>query len=177
MDETMAAPPNLHDIVLPEPVSWMPQTVGSGALLGVFLVALGWTLVSLLRRRRANRYRRTALARLEHIERALFDPVTRVGALAELPVLIKQTALACRPRSEVASLSGIRWLRYLDESCGGKDFSEGAGRVLPMLAYAAPSATESLEPDDMPALVEVVRRWIRGHRNERHRSGRHSARV
>ena len=169
---TASAPHNLHDIVLPEPVSWLPQTVGWSALLGIFLVAFGWALISLFRRWRANRYRRNALARLERIEGALLDPAARPGALTELPVLVKQTALACRPRSEVAALTGARWLRYLDESYGGKDFSEGAGRVLPMLAYAAPSGNESLAPDDLRDLVGLVRRWIRGHSH-----GRNSARV
>lgn len=163
MSTTPAPQESLHDIVLPQPVPWTPQTVGWAALLGILLVALGWASISLLRRRRANRYRRLALVRLERLEQALHEPSARASALSEFPILVKQTALARWPRSQVASLSGAPWLRFLDETCGGKDFSEGAGRILPTLAYSAPSA-RALGPGDLTALVDVVRHWIRRHR-------------
>ncbi|NIM02313.1 MAG: DUF4381 family protein, partial [Acidobacteria bacterium] len=47
------------------------------------------------------------------------DPTSRDDAIAALPVLVKETALTYRPRSEVAALSGDSWLRFLDESYGG----------------------------------------------------------
>jgi hypothetical protein len=164
MNETAAAPPSLHDIVLPEPVSWMPQTVGWWVLLAVLLLALVWVSWTAVRRRRANRYRRLALARLEEIEQELADPASRAGALGELPVLVKQTALACAPRSKVAQLSGERWLRFLEESFAAGGFVDGHGRLLPTLAYATPSTIDALGDDDLRALLGLVRQWIRRHR-------------
>jgi hypothetical protein len=155
------SPPTLHDIVLPEPVSWMPQTVGWRVLLAVLLVSLVWVSWTAIRRRRANRYRRLALTRLEESERALADPASRAGAISDLPVLVKQTALACRPRSEVASLSGDRWLRFLDESYDGSGFTKGPGRLLPALAYEAPRVEEGEE--GIGDLVRLIRHWIRSH--------------
>ncbi|MEE8525524.1 MAG: DUF4381 domain-containing protein [Thermoanaerobaculia bacterium] len=161
MDQPQPAPPNLHDIVLPEPVSWMPQTTAWWIVLGLVLAALGWVAYKAVRRWRANRYRRAALTRLDAIEQALADPASRPDALSSLPELVKQTALAFRPRSEVASLSGEPWLRFLDASYGGNSFSEGPGKLLPTLAYKASPVAEAGE--ETGGLVQLIRRWIRDH--------------
>ena len=95
--------PELHDIVVPEPVSWMPATAAWGVLGGLLLIILAWQLVALGRRWRANRYRREALSRLDEIERAAS---ARPEALGSLPELVKITALAAWPRARVAGLSG-----------------------------------------------------------------------
>ena len=140
---------NLHDIVLPEAVAYIPRT---GAWLVVMAVVLGccvWGVVAWMRHRRRNRYRRAALARLADIEAR--------GAFAELPALVKQTALAFNPRREVASLSGGDWLRYLDETYRGNAFTRGPGRLLPEIAYARTDGV------DTGALVALVRQWIRDH--------------
>jgi hypothetical protein len=142
----------------------VPQTVGWWIVLGLVMVALAWAAWAVVRRRRSNRYRRLALARLEAIERALADPTSRPSVLAELPVLVKRTALAAHARAEVAALSGDSWLEFLDRSYGGKGFTEGIGRLLPELAYATPASTSALPTEETRALVDLVRRWIRSHR-------------
>ena len=151
----------LHDIVLPESVSWMPQTIGWWILLAVALV-IGLRAAFVARRRyRANRYRRLALAELEGVGAALESGMAPVDIVAAIPTLVKKTALAAWPRETVASLNGEPWLRFLDESYGGSGFTKGPGRLLSTLAY---------EPDGNPAsedihrLTSLVRDWIRGHR-------------
>ena len=154
----------LHDIVVPEPVSWTPQTLG-WAVLGV-LVAAGLVVVAvhLVRRHRANAYRREAEAELDGIERRLHDPDDRVRALEEVPVLLKRTTLSVAPRAEVASLSGSAWLDFLDGTLGGSEFTTGPGRVLPSLAYGPGRDESPLSPADVESLMRLVRRWIRRHR-------------
>lgn len=164
MSAQKALLPDLQDIVLPDPVSWAPQTVGWWILLGILVLLGAWWARGVLRRRRANLYRKQALARLQEIEDALAIPASRSRALTALPVLVKQTFLACRRRAEVAALSGEPWLRLLDESYGGDGFTRGPGRLLPELAYSAPAATATLRSEDLEALVHLVRQWIRGHR-------------
>lgn len=156
--------PELHDIVLAEPVSWAPQTMGWWILFALVLLAAVAASISAVRRHRANRYRRSALERLERIEQALATADTRAGAMTALPVLVKQTALAFRPRNEVAALNGEAWLEFLDRSCGGREFVEGPGRLLTTLAYATPATTAALPQKDVQSLVNLVRRWIRRHR-------------
>jgi len=154
---------NLHEILLPYPVSWMPQTVGWYAVLGLIVAVTGWWVYGRLRRFQKNRYRRSALAELAVIEGELKRPERRAKALVEIPVLLKWTALAAFPRIDVAGLSGERWLAFLDKTVGGKDFSEDVGRLLPELAYAPALGIANLSDERIGSLLQLTRRWIKTH--------------
>ncbi len=157
---------NLHEIFMPEPVSWMPHTIGWYAVIGLVLLITGWWLYGRLRRFRKNRYRRLALAELAVIEGELKQPERRAKALAKIPVLLKWTALATFPRIDVAGLSGERWLAFLDKTMGGRNFTEGEGRLLPELAFAPVQRITQLSNEKMGNLLQLVRRWIKRHGNE-----------
>jgi len=154
---------NLHEILLPDPVNWMPQTIGWYAVIGLILLVVVCWFYGRLRRFRKNRYRRLALAELAIIEGELQRPERRNKALAEIPVLLKQTALSTFPRSEVASLSGENWLAFLDKTMGGKNFTEDEGRLLPELAYAPEPRIAELSDERIGNLVKLTRRWIKIH--------------
>jgi|WetSurMetagenome_2_1015567.scaffolds.fasta_scaffold423068_1 hypothetical protein len=171
----MAAKPELqglHEIHLPDPVSWLPQTVGWYAGLGILLLALAWWGYARWRRFAANRYRRLALAELADLARELQTPGKRAQVLRRLPELLKWTALSAFPRAEVASLTGARWLAFLDRTIGGTEFTEGAGRLLGELAYAPTSHVEHLPDECVAGLLRVARRWITGHGRVPDGSGR-----
>lgn len=154
----------LHDLAVPEPVSLVPQAIGWWIVAAIVLVGVAVAAIGVVRRRRANRYRREALARLRTLEAELAESATRAAAAARLPALVKQTALAAQPRAEVAGLSGEPWLALLDDCGGGRAFREGPGRLLPTLAYAPSADVDAIPPGEIAALVKVVRRWIRRHR-------------
>jgi len=154
---------NLHEILLPDPVSWMPQTIGWYAIFGLFLLVSGWWIYGRLRRFQKNRYRRLALEELAVIERELQRPEKRAKALSEIPVLLKGAALSAFPRSEVAGLSGEKWLAFLDKTMGRKNFTEGEGRLLPELAYAPLKRITQLSDEQIGKLLQLVRRWIKIH--------------
>jgi hypothetical protein len=156
-------PGELHEIGLPEPVSWLPQTAGWVILGLVLLVAAIGLVMKLRAHRRATRYRREALALLAAIESRIPDELRRPQALAELAVLLKRVALSAYPRQRVASLSGGRWLEFLDRSLGSEPFSRGPGRSLAALAYD-PQAAQALTAEEGRTLVALARQWIRGHR-------------
>lgn len=139
---------NLNDIIAPEPVSLLPQTAG-WIVLGFVLIASLTAWVVLARRRyRRNTYRREALELLD---------ATPPQAL---PALVKRVAIAARPRTEVAALTGDSWLDFLDRSYGGDGFSNGPGRALATLSFA-PAAPDARVPDELHDLVAL---WIRKHR-------------
>jgi Domain of unknown function (DUF4381) len=145
----------LIDIPLPAPVSLWPQTWPARiaiVLLVVGLIAAAWYLV---RAWHTNRYRRAALAELDRITRS---PATNDEA-ATLALLVRRTALAAFPREQVAALAGSAWLAFLDRSYGGDEFSRGVGRALDAAPYQRPRAGTS----DPRALIDLVRRWIKGH--------------
>ena len=83
---------------------------------------------------------------------------------AELPALLKRTALARWPRSEVAALHGDAWLAWLDAAVGGDRFTAGPGRRLLDLAYAAPRSANRPDATQLADLLATVRHWIRKHR-------------
>ena len=154
---------SLHDLAIPAAPSWIPQTAGWYVLLAILAVGLAWLAVRLYRRWKANRYRGEALAGLESIKSRLQEPATRGAALAELPVLVKRTALSFDRRANVASLYGEEWLRRLDSSYGGTGFSAGPGRWLIDAAYTPTERLARLQADELDQLIDLVGRWIRKH--------------
>jgi hypothetical protein len=142
----------LHDIAEPPPVSMFPATWAWAVLAVLVLVLLAVALVAWLRHRRANAYRRAALAELDALA-----PALRAGdprALAAAETVLRRTALAAFPRTEVATLSGDAWLAFLART--GGDF----GALGPALA-AAPYATPP--PFDGARALAAVRHWIVRH--------------
>ena len=152
----------LHEIVPPAPVSWLPQTIGWYAALALLVGLAAWVGYCVWRRRRTNRYRVLALARLDEIERLLATS-DRAAALAELPELVKRTALEAYPRAQVASLSGGEWLSFLDRSYSGSGFTAGPGRLLPGLAYDPPAEAGPSGGGEIRELTALLRFWIRRH--------------
>jgi hypothetical protein len=160
MADNAASLANLHDIVVPDPVPWWPPAPGWYVLGLVLLSLIGWAAVAAYRRRRARRYRETALIELAALEAAVRDPETRDGALKALPALLKRTALACWQRSRVASLSDAEWWRFLDDSVGGEAFSETYGAILERIAYGN---GRDVAGEQLGRLFTAVRHWIQRH--------------
>ena len=157
--EPETTPTNLVDmldqLIRPEepvPVSMRPETWGWAALAVLLILLLGWGIWVWRRRHRANAYRREAE---QAIERAGGDP-------AEIALILRQTALAAYPRTEVAALSGEDWLAFLDATSETTLFSKGVGRCVAGAPYR-PS-----EP--VPDLAPIAIQWVRTH--QPHRSPR-----
>jgi hypothetical protein len=132
----------------PAPVAMTPQTWGWAVLAALLALALAWIAWRAWRHRRANAYRRAALAALAS---AGDDPV----AIADI---LRRTALAAWPRETVAGLAGADWLRFLDATGGGGGFADGPGTALVSAPYrAGPPA---------PGLGALAERWVRRHRVE-----------
>jgi hypothetical protein len=150
----------LIDIQVPQQVSLWPETWASRIAVVVLLVTAVVAIWRFISYRRANRYRREALAELKAITRTSVTRQSPNELTAQLSLLMRRTALVAFPREQVAPLSGATWLSFLDQTSGGTDFSRGLGRLLASAPYARN------EPGDgrCPELIELTRRWIRGHR-------------
>ena len=119
----------LKELPLPEPVSWWPQTLGWYILGLLLLLALAWFGWRLWQRYRRNAYRREGLAELD-------DIATDPEGLRRLPYLLRKSALAAVPRSEVAALRGGDWIAWLNRSAGSELFTDSDGQMLDRLAFA-----------------------------------------
>ena len=133
---------------VPEPalVSMVPQTAGWIWLGLALLLLLGAGLRAIVGHRRANAYRRAALAELD----AAGDDPARIAEI------VRRTALMAFPRREVASVHGEEWLAFLDRTGRGSGFVSAPGRAM----LAAPY--RPVPPD--PALASLARDWVRHHR-------------
>lgn len=143
----------MHDLVRPEPVSWMPQTSG-------WWIALSWlfaiSMVLARHRYRAwhrNRYRRAALAILRSIEVNTADETQVAGQIA---ILLKRTALAAYPREQVAHLFGSEWAQFLRDTASNDPIIGQTAEQLATTAYRRDC--------DGKALIAPARRWIKVHR-------------
>lgn len=153
--EPAAAPPNLIDLMelLAEPseppaISMLPQTQGwlwLTLIVGLVVIGLVWRQV---RRWRANAYRREALAALARSES---DPV-------KVAEVLRRTALAAWLRRDVAALTGMDWLEFLDQTGGGGRFTKGIGNDLIRAPYA--TNQDRMANADLQSLAAD---WIRHH--------------
>lgn len=127
----------------PAPIPLTPETAGWYVLGALLLCGLGWLLRRVVLRRRANAYRRAALAEL-----------ARAGEdAAAIATVLRRTALAAYPRGQVAGLTGADWVAFLTRT---GPFPEPQARALARAPYAPGGAP-------VPGLAQAARDWIRQH--------------
>ncbi len=152
----------LRDIHSAPPPEFWPPAPGWW-LLGILGIAL-LTLVTvwLYRRYRLYRQRQQVLAELDQLKTFNADRQAAEFATA-VSTLLRRVALMRFARRRVAPLSGAAWLRFLDETGGGGEFTTGAGQVLGQGLYVP-------HPQDVPAdhLLLLARSWIKTNLGAKH---------
>lgn len=151
----------LADIVAAPAVSMRPQTWTWAILAAIIAVLIALALWSWARRRAANRYRVQALAALKSLRADLSTATARSAALSQTAVLLKRTALAAYPRSDVASLSGDRWVQFLRQKA--HRVPAEIATLLDDLEYRRSSAFDSISEHDVRATMDAAAQWIRKH--------------
>ncbi|XZE52201.1 DUF4381 domain-containing protein [Planctomycetaceae bacterium SH139] len=146
MNSDPASLENLRDIAQPPPVSWWPPALGWWVLLAAIVIAAGFVALRGWRRRKARAYRRAAVRELESAQ-----------SIAEIAALLKRTALAAYPRSEIASLSGKTWCQWLQET-GGQPVPKAVAKVFSEGIFTKSAAENAQE--EVSAFVRV---WIQNH--------------
>lgn len=159
---TEAALRSLHDIAVPEPVSWMPQTWGWAVLAFALLIVLALAGIRWIRRYKADAYRRDALSLLDGIESRIRDQAIRKDVIHEVAETLKRTALAGWGRKEVASLSGKEWSTFLEEN-GDAEGSRLLGKMADDFEYRSQSLLNHLPVNTSDELIRDARRWIGKH--------------
>ncbi len=147
---------NLRDLAVPAPVAFWPPAPGAWIVLAGLAAMLALVLRDLLKRHRANAYRRAALAELDALAAS---PQPDARAIERVSEVMKRAALAAFPREQVARLSGARWTDFLVESGGGKLDAPAMRRLLCQAYGARGSGSE-----DVRRLIGQARIWIAEHR-------------
>jgi signal transduction histidine kinase len=153
---------SLHDIALPPPVSWMPQTWGWAVLAAIAVATLlGWAILA-LRRYRRNAYRREALRLLSAAASDLRNPDTRRHGAQKLAELMKRTALAAWPREKVAAVTAGKWNAMIGASVEGGE-AKALAQLIDDLEYRSDDAMRALPAGAADDIVAGARRWIETH--------------
>lgn len=142
---------DLKDIQLPESISWFPLAIGWWVLLTLVITAIivGYFLIKKVRIRRLNK---TALKMLQRINSDDCSDLTKLQLISQL---LRRLVISKDKRQLVASLTGEKWLEYLDKNLPDKPFTQGVGRILLDGQYRAQSKT------DIAQLIAICERWIR----------------
>lgn len=148
------------EVLEPAPVPLAPATVGAWVTIVVLVLAAAASIAWLGLRYARRRHRRLAVRELGTLARTLHG-ASAADALEGLPGVLKRCALGSFPRETVASLSGERWLQFLDASCPATPFAGVAGRALLTLTTRGAKALGSA---DASALVVASQTWVRRHR-------------
>lgn len=109
----------LADIRLPSAISWWPPAPGWWLLAVLILVAIVFAWRAYARARDAKLLLSFALAELERCMTTYSEHASRGDKMAGLNLLnttnsvLRRVALFHNPQSEIASLSGDEWVRFL----------------------------------------------------------------
>lgn len=152
-----------EEIVLPEPVSFLPATEAWWWLAGAVLLWLAWLGYRALERYQQNRYRREALAWL----REAGARIDKDELLRALPVLLKMTAMHAYGREGTASLAGEEWLEFLRRHGPPGCLPEGTGAALLEAAYADPARWSNVH-ERGELLIAATKTWIEHHVQQSH---------
>jgi hypothetical protein len=107
MNQDPASLDNLSDIAVPPPVSWWPLAPGWWVVIGIAVLVTAVAAWKAWLRWQANAYRRAA-----------FDELGKAKTVSAISEILKRTALAAFPRTDVASLSGPAWCQWLSDTMG-----------------------------------------------------------
>lgn len=144
MEDQVSSLQNLRDIVVPPPAPWWPLAPGWNILGAFALILLLYVLFRWRASWRASAYRREALALLETSSDSL-----------EIAKVLKRTALAAAPRTEVASLTGSEWCDWLEQT--------SSHALPPSLRETLSEGVFSQSPSDPGEFRTYAITWVKTH--------------
>lgn len=144
----------LRDIHLPEQISWWPPALGWWLLpiLLLLVIYLSFKAIKFFNRKTAFKSAKKILLQVKH-DNELND----YDKLCQLSIWLRRVAVSIAPRSEVAGLTGLKWLEYLDHNMTGKPFSEGVGRIF----TEAPYQDNKKIQVDLSELFDLCETWLK----------------
>lgn len=152
---------NLRDIHLPPAPELFPPAPGWWVLALIAVAALVVLVAWAYRFWARNRYRREARRDLARLETAWRKDGDDFAYLANVQALLKRVALTRYKRIDVASLTGERWVSFLDHTAQTHEFSMGAGQLL-IDGHYRPVPT-AFSADELTSLHAVADHWIARH--------------
>ena len=153
----------LHDIHLPEAVSWWPLAIGWWLLLLIIIMSVAGILWW-RRRQRLRRWRTEALTVLRSIEQTYQQHNDDARLVNELSVWLRRVSISVFPRQQMAAVTGQRWLVTLDsvftnpKTAPAWRFDSKLGGSLIALPYQRGGTQLDI---DTNALLKLCKAWIK----------------
>jgi hypothetical protein len=171
----------LRDIHLPETISWWPLAPGWWVLIILLGLVTGWIIFKAVQRKRANLYRRQALAKLLEIEQSLMENEPSAdkessankkpsaenlrAPLADIFVVLKQTANIAYPNQQASSLSIEKFIGFLQISCVTSIFTDLPDNLSSALYSSSDQQTGNLQSLNIKVLASA-KTWVIEHKQE-----------
>ena len=150
----------LRDIHVPDAIGSWPPAPGWWLLAIALLFALFMLLQWLWRHYDARAYRREALRNLNEAHEDWLESGQTAPYFSAVNELLKRVAMQTYGRQRVASLSGARWLAFLDRTAHRLPHEFSATAMDSALYSRDDTATK---PDVVNLLA---REWIKHHRSD-----------
>ena len=146
----------LRDIHLPESVAFWPLAYGWWILIFIGITIIALTVFLYLRSRR-NRLSAITLARHEYsrISTEYQEHNDALRLAKQVSILMRRLSISLFPRTQVASLTGDDWLRFLNEQVSDQVFTNSKGGILIDAPYR-----ETINRDDAEELMNNCELWI-----------------
>ncbi len=138
---------NLRDIAVPPPVSWWPLAPGWWFVIMIVASVLSYIAYLSWRTWYSSAYRREAL-----------NALAQSTTIAEVSNVLKRTALAKFPRSEVAALSGEQWCTWLQRT-GKESLSNVVQKAFTIDVFT------NADLSSLPEVLIFAESWIRTHKS------------
>jgi hypothetical protein len=152
----------LRDIQLPEPISWWPLAPGWWVLIILATGIFGWAGLLLIKRYRANLYRRQAALKLGQITTQ--PDFTSNQKLVLVFEILKQTINSAYPEKNVSSRDITRFVEFLQLSCNVPIF-EDLPADLNSILYGK-DATVQNSNELLEKLLVSAAIWIKKHHSQ-----------
>lgn len=142
------------DIHLPDSISWWPLAPGWWILLSV-MIGFIILVIALLRMYFKSSLKKDAVKELNYIESMFEKTQDTTQCVSELSIFLRRVVLSQKQQIHAAGLTGIAWLKLLDQHLGTSDFSQGPGQILLVGPYQP-----EVENRDVEQLIKLCRKWV-----------------
>jgi len=144
----------LRDIHFPDAIGWWPPAPGWWLALLLILMTTAALLAWYAKTNQRRQLSKSVRSEFNQIEKAYRQNQNDLQLANSLSAFLRRVSISIAPREIAAGLTGEAWLKHLDSSIEGQDFSTGSGRCLVEAPY---NPTTTI---DGAALLKLCRQWI-----------------
>jgi hypothetical protein len=146
----------LRDIHLPEPAGWWPPAPGWWFVAISLLIVVIFAIRIVKEWLAKGRFRREARLELKNLI-GKQDGMDDREFVEQINILLRRVAVHAYGRERVATLTGRKWLEFLDQTGKTTHFTSGEGEVLAEGHYRPEIRV------DRSQLLPLIEKWLGRH--------------